>query len=281
MSPSEYISSGILETYALGAATPAEKQDVENMLQKSPEVRAAFEQIQHEIEAYATLHAVEPDEKLRDKILGSIAAVKQSNGINAAPKVIALQTEPAPSRLKYFATAASFILVVSIALNIFQWKNSKSLSAEKRKSDSAFQVEQAQRMLFVQRNIEAESKLNRLARDLNFLRNPMTKNIELNSMMKDQPMNAMVYVDMNTMQMAVDPMTLPATAADQKYVLWAMVDGKPVNVGDFDLEADPGLLMMKVSPQAEAYAISLEKSGDVSAPAGPIYVMGKMGSSQP
>ncbi len=281
MNPAEYISSGILETYALGAATPAEKQDVENMLQKSAEVRAALELIQEEIEAYATLHALEPDEKLRDKILESISSAKQTNSTFESLKVIPLNAPASPSRLRSFAIAASLILVISIAMNLFQWKTTKSLTAEKQKSDSAIQVEQAQRQLFVQRSIEAEAKLLRLNNDLSFLRNPMTKTIALDSKMTDQTMRAVVYVDMSTMQLAVDPMTLPATSADQKYVLWAMVKGKPVNVGDFDLEADSGLMMMKVSPEAEGYAISLEKSGDVSAPAGPVYVAGQMGSTQP
>lgn len=281
MSPAEYISSGILETYALGAATPAEKQDVENMLQKSAEVRAALEQIQQEIEAYATLHAVEPDEKLRDRILGSISTAKQSNGAGENPKVISLKTGTAPSRLRSLAIAASLILVVSIAINIYQWKNTSAITAEKQKLDSAYSLEQAQKMVLTQQMVAATVQLERTTNDLNFLRNPMTKNIALNSVIKDHPMNAVVYIDMTNMQLAVDPMTLPATSADQQYVLWAMVDGKPVNVGDFDLESENGLMMMKISPEAEAYAISLEKSGDVTAPAGPIYVMGQVGASKP
>jgi anti-sigma-K factor RskA len=281
MTPAEYISSGILETYALGAASPAEKQEVEAMLEKSAEVRAALDQIQQDIEAFATLHAVEPDEKLRDKILGSITAAKQSNGTSENPKVISLKTETAPSRLRSLAIAASLILVVSIAINIYQWKKTGAITAEKQRLDSAYSIEQAQRTVLTQQMVAAQIKLERTTRDLNFVRNPMTKNVALNSIVQDHPMNAMVYVDMSSMQVAVDPMTLPATAADQKYVLWAMVKGKPVNVGDFDMEAEQGLMMMKVTPEAEAFAISLEKSGAVTAPEGPIYVMGKVGPAQP
>lgn len=280
MSPAECISSGILETYALGAATPAEKQDVENMLLKSPEVRAALDQIQQEIEAYATLHAVEPDEKLREKILGSISA-SQSNAAVTNPKIFAIKAEAPPSQLRFFAAAASLVLAISLGVNIFQWKHTTSLTAERQKLDTSIAVEKTQKMFFQQEMIAAQLKLERTSNVLNFLRSPATQNISLISVVQDRPMNAVVYVDMNTMQLAVDPMTLPATSADQKYVLWAMVDGKPVNVGDFDLESNAGLMMMKISPHAEAYAISLEQSGDVITPAGPIYVMGKMGSSQP
>ncbi|MDQ3112133.1 MAG: anti-sigma factor [Bacteroidota bacterium] len=281
MSPAEYISSGILETYALGAATPAEKQEVEAMLGKSAEVRAAFEQILSDIEAYATLHAVQPDEKLRDKILGTISAAIPANGVSEKPKIIPLKTAPAPSRLKFLAVAASLILVVSVCMNIFQWKKMGSLSAEQEKLTTQVAAAQAERQLLITEVTASQTALDRTVDDLNFLRNPMTRNVALNSVIKDHPMNARVYVDMNSMQLAVDPMTLPATSAGEQYVLWAMVKGLPVNVGDFDLESEAGLMMMKVSPDAEAYAISLEKSGDVTAPAGPIYVMGKMSPSQP
>mgnify|MGYP001547819591 CR=1 FL=1 len=79
MTFAEYISSGILETYALGAATPAEKLEVEAMLEKSAEARAALEQVQKDLEAYATLHAVEPGEALRSEILGAVSGTKSSN----------------------------------------------------------------------------------------------------------------------------------------------------------------------------------------------------------
>lgn len=280
MSPAEYISSGILETYALGAATPAEKQEVEAMLQKSAEVRAALDQIQQDLEAFATLHAVEPDEKLRDKILGSISSAKPANSTGQNPKVITLNTPP-QSRVRSFAIAASLVLVVSIGINIYQWKNTGTLTAEKQKLDSSISIEQAQKIALTQQIVAAKEQLDRTSNDLNFLRSPMTKNVALNSVVKDHPMNAVVYVDMSNMQLAVDPMTLPATSADQKYVLWAMVDGKPVNVGDFDLESNAGLMMLKTSPQTDTYAISLEKTGNVTTPAGPIYVMGKMSPAQP
>jgi anti-sigma-K factor RskA len=281
MSPAEYISSGILETYALGAATPAEKQEVEAMLSKSPEIREALDQIQQEIETYASLHAVEPDEALREKILGSITATKSADKTNAAPKVIPLKAEAAPSRLKFIAMAASVILVISIAINITQWKNMNALTAEKQKLDSDYSFEKTQKLFYAEEMVATKRKLDSLANDMNFLRSPMTKNIALNSMIKDHPMKAVVHWDMNTMQVAVDPMTLPVTSPDQKYVLWAIIDGKPVNEGDFAVQTSGGLMKMKVIPEADAFAISLEKSGAVTAPQGPVYVMGQAGSSQP
>jgi anti-sigma-K factor RskA len=276
MNPAEYIASGILETYALGAATPAEKLEVEAMLEKSAEVRAAFEQVQKDLEAYATAHAVEPDEALRSKILGAVSGTKPTNG---SAKVIPIQV-PAPSRIRTLAIAASVVLVISIAFNILQWKNVTALTAQNQKQDSAMASAQNEKQFYAKEMVDAKMKLDSAITDLNLLRSPMTKSIVLNTQLEGHPMKAVVHWDMKTMQVAVDPMTLPATAADEKYVLWAMVGGKPVNEGSFELNSATGIMKLNTVPEADGFAISLEKSATVASPAGPIYVMGNA-SSQP
>lgn len=124
---------------------------------------------------------------------------------------------------------------------------------------------------------QRDSILNVLA----FVRNPMTESIAMNSMLEGHPMKAVVHWNKSTMQVAVDPMTLPETAPDQKYVLWAIVDGKAVNEGNFEMKSTTGVMMMKTVEKADAFAISLEKSGDIAVAEGPVYVMGKKSPAQP
>ncbi|HET6990753.1 MAG TPA: anti-sigma factor [Bacteroidia bacterium] len=275
MNAQEYISSGILETYALGAATQAEKLEVENMLVKYPEVRKALDEIQKDIETYATLHAVEPDANLKEKIISATLSQKSAPG-----KIISLQT-PSSSRQRSFAIAASFLLVVSLGINFFQWKYSKSdsdkINSLNRFAEQMTLTRDSLNKLVLASNSERDS----LREKMNFISNPMTQSIALNSMIKDHPMKAVVHWNMSSMKVAVDPMTLPATAPDEKYVLWAIVDGKPVNEGGFTKNDSTGMMIMKVVPQASAFAISLEKSDNVAAPAGPIYVSGAAPSTQP
>lgn len=287
MTPQEYISSGILETYALGSATPAEKQEVEVMLAKHPEVKKALDEILLDIEAYATLHAVEPDSALREKILGSISSEKISTQKSTSTfsdngKVVPLQSAKS-NGWRTFAIAASIILVLSVGINVYYWANAippsvrdqfhQEIATATAKSDSLQVVAIAQQTQLAQR----DSQLHVLA----FLRSPMTQTVALNSMIDGHPMKAMVHWDMKTMQVAVDPMTLPATTENQKYVLWAIVDGKPINEGDFDVADNTPIRMMNTVPKADSFAISLEKTGKVESPAGPIYVMGKPVPAQP
>ncbi|MNG37643.1 Anti-sigma-K factor rskA [compost metagenome] len=63
-------------------------------------------------------------------------------------------------------------------------------------------------------------------------------------------------------------MQLPANDQDHQYQLWALVDGKPVDLGVFDAKADSAhiLLKMKEINGAQAFAVTLEKRGGSATP---------------
>ncbi len=263
MSPQEYIDSGILEAYALGAADPAEQREVEALCARHPEVQAALDAIREGLEVYATQHAVQPDPALRDKIL-------RAASVHPEPKVIPLRTES--SRWKGFAMAASIVLLFSIGANLYfinKMEDEKALYSQ----SSAAQTEALEKKQDELRRLQAD--LDNTQNTLAFVRNPMTKSVALNTTDAAKPMKAMVYWDTKTMMVVVDPMTLPQTKTDEQYVLWAMQDGKPVNYGAFTVSDSAGMMMLSSVEKAEGFAISLEKDANVTTPAGPVYVMGK------
>lgn len=57
----EFINSGILGMYVMGAASAEEIAEVERMASRYPEVRSELEVISNALNMYATAHAVEPD----------------------------------------------------------------------------------------------------------------------------------------------------------------------------------------------------------------------------
>ena len=69
---------------------------------------------------------------------------------------------------------------------------------------------------------------------------------------------------------------LPQPPSDRQYQLWAIVDGKPVDAGVFDIQNSQGLLRMKNMPRAQIFAVTLEKRGGSTTPEGPMYVLGKV-----
>ena len=67
-----YIETGILELYVLGDLSQDEKNQVEEMASKHPQIKAEIAEIEWSLEAYAAANAVEPPDELRSKVLNSL-----------------------------------------------------------------------------------------------------------------------------------------------------------------------------------------------------------------
>lgn len=69
-----------------------------------------------------------------------------------------------------------------------------------------------------------------------------------------------VMIDLSSIKM-------PSNDEDHQYQLWAMVDGKPVDLGVFDSEVDStGMKKMKSIKNAQAFAVTLEIRGGSANP---------------
>lgn len=68
----EFIESGILELYVMGAASIEEIQEVEEMAAAHPEVQQEIEQIRQAIEYYAQAHAIKPRATVKTLVMANI-----------------------------------------------------------------------------------------------------------------------------------------------------------------------------------------------------------------
>lgn len=72
--------------------------------------------------------------------------------------------------------------------------------------------------------------------------------------------------------------TLEKLPADRQYQLWVFVDGKPVDAGVFDADADGRALFeskdLAAIRTAENFAVTVEPRGGVPQPTGPIVLLG-------
>jgi anti-sigma-K factor RskA len=59
---------------------------------------------------------------------------------------------------------------------------------------------------------------------------------------------------------------MPQLPNDQQYQLWALIDGKPNDLGVFDATNDRLILKMKDTKRAQAFAITIEKRGGSPSP---------------
>lgn len=73
---------------------------------------------------------------------------------------------------------------------------------------------------------------------------------------------------------------LEALPADRQYQLWVFVDGKPVDAGVFDVDAAGRALFesrdLAAVRTAENFAVTVEPRGGLTAPSGPIVLLGQV-----
>lgn len=269
MNTKEYISSGIIESYILGLASPEEAGILECVMKNNAEVKAAFEEAQKTLEDLATAQAVTPPSDLKTKIWSKIQQEETAEQINhiissdipaAKPQEeIRIQGN---SNWKAYAVAASVLLLVSAAGNIFWMSDQQNMkhelariNTEKKSQDLAMQ------------------KMNR---KMEMVSNPDMKMVMLKGVEKHTDSKAMVFWDTKTKEVYLNADKLPKAPEGMQYQLWAIADGKPVNAGMYTEDKDSRIALASIT-KAQAFAITLEKQGGSPVPTMQnMYVMGEI-----
>jgi hypothetical protein len=266
-----YIESGILELYLLGDVTPAEKTEVEEMAAKHPAVKAELDEIEKSMELYAEANAIEPAGHLRDKILNSMLTnFAYDSGFvdhdDVPENVVSIVPAKSTNFYKYaFAACLALLLASGIALfslyNKLQYSNNQIAALQLNNSKFANTVSLKEG-------------------ELQVLQDSSFHFIKLNAVPKAPPKSQMtiawspankkVWVDLRSLKVAANDST-------HQYQLWALVGGKPVDLGVFDKAADStDMKEMKSIASADAFAVTLEPRGGSASPTmSTMVVMGK------
>lgn len=241
-------------------------------MKNNAEVKAAFEEAQKTLEMFATAQAVTPPNDLKSKIWDKIQL--EQKVVDKKPVVPINKVEPQleiqqpiqeirnekNSSWKNYAVAASVLFLVSIGGNLY-WMNSQKeikneifvLKSEKQSHDIAMQ------------NLEQK---------LHVTSNPNMLKIVLPGVEKHPESNAVVYWDKTSKDVYLTSNSLPKAPEGMQYQLWAIADGKPVSAGMYSDEKDGKIALANI-PNAQAFAITLEKEGGSAVPTMEnMYVMG-------
>ncbi len=274
MNSKEYISSGILESYILGHASPEEAGILECVMKNNTEVREAFEEAQKTFEMLATAQAVTPPNDLKSKIWDRIQQQEKVE-LPVEKPIIPIQTNVQQSPLKTeiretksekkgnwknFAIAASLLFLVSTGANLY-WMSSQS----ELKEEMANMKNENQSKNLAMQNIQQK---------LDVVANPDMKKIVLAGVEKHPEAKATVLWDANSKDVYLSVNNLPKAPEGMQYQLWAIEDGKPVSAGMYSEDKDMKIALANIT-KAQAFAITLEKKGGSEAPTMEnMYVMG-------
>lgn len=263
----EYISSGIIESYALGVVSDQERREVECMATIYPELQDHLLTVQQNIEILGQRWVKEPPADLKSRVMEGIssATIEEKTHKEVVPSttVIALPNQSMSSKLytiKWLA-AASIALFVG-ALSLFVIRNSQLKGTQQVLNAKEKRIQVKNGLL---KNLQIELKAYNEERE--FLINDKTIAINLLGTPVSPGSKVKVYWNQEKSKMVLVGMNLPKTSMEKQYQLWAIVDGKPVDLGVLDRNENPKVISRQASVKnVQAFAITLEKIGGSPSP---------------
>ena len=262
MNLKEYIESGVLELYAMGALPSEEADRVARDVAAHPELRAELRQISATLESIAPLGAAAgPSAGLRGRVLDAIDASEANRSERASDaesgtaerreaRVIPMETPAAPPRRSWLMAASFIGLLLTGAAAFWMWTRAEDLE------DRLATLQQDQDQI--------TRSLRQAHEELQAFRDHDNRVVRMNST-GEAPSMAVVYWNPEQQTVWIDAATMPPLPEGKQYQLWAIAYGDPVDAGVFDGQR-PGLQKLKNVSAAKVFAVTVEKKGGSPSP---------------
>jgi anti-sigma-K factor RskA len=264
---SAYISSGILESYVLDQLNEEERAAVKVMATKHPEIQAEIVAIEKTLERYAKSHSKTPSDNLKKKIASQLKFED--------PSIIPITFKPKKGKLisKHWLIAASIALLISIGYNVF-------LYSELVDAHNEFMALDVDKQYFAEQFEIQKTAYDDAKRHLDIVAQNGNKTVILKGLDNAPNAIASVYWNQSSKEVYLNISELPTPPDSKQYQLWAIVSGKPVDAGIFDLPPNSNtIVLQKMKPvaDAQAFAVTLEKKGGTSVPTlNAMYLLGNV-----
>ena len=270
----DYISSGIVESYVLGLSEKEEAAEFERMCREHPEVRNARDSFEQALEKQAFIQTVAPPERVRNAFF-AVLDENDSSRVSGPPVVPVADTPVrhiGGNTSRWLAAASIILLVASTALNFYFYQQYKS-------SDTRYNELVAQNQQLASANDVMQTRMRSYESSITLLTDTNVTVVKMPGLPTGpSPASlATVYWDKRTKEVRLFVNNMPVPATNKQYQLWALVGGKPVDAGTFDISTNTVLIRMKNVPNAETFAITLEKQGGSPTPdLTQLYVIGNV-----
>jgi anti-sigma-K factor RskA len=246
----EYISSGILEAYAIGDLSMAERAEVERNLKLYPALQAELARIEETNEKLLMKLSVSPPAIVKSRILQKSHNRKDNIRSIGSTNI---------GFWKYAAAASISVALIAgvLALN---YRN-KWRAAESNYSDLL-----AQNQRIAQDYNQVNERLDKIENDILIFENPDFKKIVLSGTPNAPQAMASVYWNEKTREVYLSLQNMKALSTQNQYQLWAIIDGKPVDAGVFDANISGLLKMKEIAAGATTFAVTIEPRGGKRSP---------------
>lgn len=263
MNIEEYISSGIIESYVLGLASDEERAEFERLCIIHPQLVEERNKFELLLEKHALANSVPAPAFTGMQLLETITSPQASpdETIAFTPKKAWLGAKA----IRYLV-AACVIMLLGFGYLFYK------LQLQNRNLVNANKQLQA-------RFNSTDSVLSSIVEAKKVLKSNSLSLVE----MKDNPgavaTSANIYWDSASAAVYMIVRDLAPLPPTKQYQLWALIDGKPKDLGVFDATGGKVILKMKDCKKAEAFSITIEpKGGNTNPSPNSIKLTGKTSS---
>jgi anti-sigma-K factor RskA len=277
-----YISSGIIENHVTGLLSETESREVLSAMQQYPEVKAAADAMQVDMERYIQLWATKPPAGIKRQIMERLHKTEADEPVVAETETITETSEDAFSEntglnlsqlqiWQYSAAAAIVLLLGSIVMNIVSYSNSGSYQQQ----ISSLQAEHSS---LIAEKEALKEQLDFANKEMGVMKDPSFKWTRMPGVGKHTGVVATVCWNPQSKETFILAQALPEPPADKQYQLWAIVNGKPIDAGIFELGSKAhSVQKVKAVDNAQVFAVTLEKKGGSPSPTlDQMFVAGKV-----
>ena len=277
MNIQEYISSGVLEAYVFGELPDSEMREIEKIAEAYQEVKQEIARIEQSMEQLAFAAAVRPSPKVKDNLFSLLEdepiakpeALKKEAYRDAVQRMPG-RANPIASTWKYAVAASILFAITASVLAIYYRSQCQSTQQQ-------LNIALAETQRVAQDYNMVNEKLDVLENDYNIINNSAYQKVMLKGTENSPTSQASIYWNPTTSEVYLSVHSMEKLSDDKQFQLWAIVDGKPVDAGIFDLTNNHLLKMSSIS-KASAFAVTIEPKGGSQSPTlETMQVMGKTG----
>ena len=250
----------MVESCVLGLATEAERQEFEFLCKQYPEIAEARTAFELALEGQLLTDAIAPPVQLKQIIQEQISRTKEE----ALPADALVEEVPVHRTGVWKWLAAASVILLAGAAFWAVTMNNKYRELQAANQNLRDQLQQS------------TTRLDTLRQQAAMLQKPGVKMAALRG--NDPSVYATIYWDTTNAAKDVYLMVnnLPRPATDKQYQLWALLNGRPIDLGMVEVKQERLLYRMKNVQNAEAFAITLEPRGGSPAPTSTPIVLSRL-----
>ena len=234
-----FLDTDLLEKYLLGTTTTEESFQVERYIAMHPEVKAEYDELQENLEAFAKMHAIKTPDGLKEKVSARIRGEKAGR-----------------KRFFQYAVAASFAACLFAAASYFFYNQNKNLQQENIMVSN--QIEDLKQ--------DMKAGLEDMRNQFIVLQNPQTKKFNVKGNKKAKELKAVAYINPVKKLSYINVSKLPNLPENQCFQMWAEVNGEMVNLGVIqEAQTEQKLMALPYADKAISY-ITIEPKGGNQTP---------------